>query len=163
MTHSPAPFWKRVLSLIFDLAIMNLVIFWAFKHIFTQYAATTFKDAIRIAENPPAVFITAMIIISLLALCYFVFFEYYLGQTPGQMILSIQVIDVKTGNAESIPLSKAFTRNLYILPFFPFYILWIIELVHLGFYKERFLERITQTQTIIQKPSWKTYNLEKVK
>ncbi|MGV8172279.1 MAG: hypothetical protein ACP5OA_06325, partial [Candidatus Woesearchaeota archaeon] len=68
----------------------------------------------------------------------------------------------------NISLWKAVIRNCYILPFFPFYIFWIVEPMYLAFYKERFLEKITHTRTICYsndityKTKYKEYKLEKV-
>ncbi len=163
-----APIGKRILAFIADFLIIDIVIFWAFQNAFAQvFFAKTFKEAMQSAQsiNPAVYFL--LLVVALLMLFYHTFFEYYLGQTPGQMFFTIRVIDRVKGE---VGFWKALTRNLYILPFFPFYIFWIIEPIYLAFYKERFLERITNTATINadaystpENRSWKSYPFKKVK
>jgi AcrR family transcriptional regulator len=88
----------------------------------------------------PAKVYAAAIVLAMLALAYFMLFEYIFGQTIGMMIFNIQ--------AENVTLWRAFVRNAYLLPVFPFPILWIIEPLHLLFLKTRFLERLSNTRTI---------------
>lgn len=162
-----APLWRRLVAFIIDLLIMNLVIFSAFSSIFEPLASQSFREALRQETVSPVISVT-LLVIGLLALCYMAFFEYMIGQTPGQIITRIEVISTNphaTENKEkTIPLSKAFLRNIFIIPAFPFILLWIVELVHYLFYKHRFLERITATTTVMRvAKSWKEYQLEKVK
>jgi uncharacterized RDD family membrane protein YckC len=147
-------FGKRALALIIDLMIINLIIIYPFRKMFTKYFGS-----ITLAQNfnindinkivIPAAAYWAIFIISILALLYLTFFDYYLGQTPGKMLMKIKVISIKEENKQ-IGLMSALLRNCYILPFFPFYLFWVIEPIYLGFYKERFLERITFTKTIYE-------------
>jgi uncharacterized RDD family membrane protein YckC len=100
-------------------------------------------------------------IIFVLAMLYFIFFEYYLGQSLGQMFFDIKI----QSKDDNITLMQAFLRNCFILPIFPFYILWVIEPLYLVFYKERLTERLTGTSTIIMSKSsgyLSEYKLQKV-
>ena len=152
----PAPFWRRMLAFIFDLLVINLVVAWPFQSALQQYALNSFSLQSVIPQR--AYFIVFLIFI--LALLYFTFLEYYIGQTPGQMLLNIKSIE----NNGRMALWKAFIRNIFILPFFPFYILWIVEPLHLAFYRQRLLERWTNTTTVMAdaKESTAAYKLKKV-
>jgi uncharacterized RDD family membrane protein YckC len=153
-----ATFWKRTLAFIFDLLLINLVVAWPFQSTLQQYALKEFSiDTILPAE---IYFIVLMIF--LLALLYFTFLEYYIGQTPGQMLMNMESISLD-GN---MTFWKALVRNVFILPFFPFYILWALDPIHLIFYKQRLLERWTGTNTVMKgihgKSDYEQFNLKKV-
>ncbi len=159
-----AQFWKRTFSFIIDLVIIDLVIFYPFNGVFANFFNINIGS-----ENIPSSIYFIVFIISLLAWLYFTFFEYYLGQSPGQMLTKIRVISIKDvkGKSESLNFWQALLRNCFILPFFPFYILWIMEPFYLAFYKERFLERLSVTRTVSDSlgstGGLKGFKLEKVK
>lgn len=83
------------------------------------------------------------------------------------MLLKIKVISIIDTHQE-ITIPRALLRNCFILPFFPFYIFWVVEPLYLAFYKERFLEKITGTKTVYEyekdhtKGYVKEYKLDKV-
>jgi hypothetical protein len=82
----------------------------------------------------------AAVMMALLGLAYFSLFEYVLGQTPGMMLLNIRAINVT--------LWRSLIRNAYLVPVFPFPLLWVVEPVHLALRKTRFLEVISRTRTV---------------
>ncbi|MGM5480865.1 MAG: RDD family protein [Nanobdellota archaeon] len=73
-------------------------------------------------------------------LLYFSLFEHYLGYTPGMRLMGLQT--------QTLSLSQAFMRNLFVVPVFPFSLLFILELYYLFKYKQRFLEQVSDTKTI---------------
>ncbi len=150
-----ASFWKRVIAFVFDLLVINLVVAWPFQSTLGQYAMKEFSlDTVLPAD---AYFIVFMIF--LLAMLYFTFLEYYIGQTPGQMLMNIESVALDG----DMTFWKALLRNIFILPFFPFYIFWVLEPIHLAFYKQRLLERWTGTNTvIIGRTEYEKFNLKKV-
>jgi len=162
-------FWKRTLSFLMDILIINLVIVSPFRGIFSGYINSgSLKQSLSLgAMTMPSNMYWAIFFIFLLALLYFTFFDYYLGQTPGQMLLKIKTISIKEKDGQ-IKLWTAALRNCYILPFFPFYIFWVVEPLYLAFYKERLLEKITFTKTVYEsdkqsnKNIYKEYKLNKV-
>lgn len=84
----------------------------------------------------------AIIALFLVVYAYFVVFEYTLGQTIGQMLLSISV--------RSDRLWRFMVRNAFLLPFFPFVLLWIIEPIMILASKRGVMERLSQTRTLYQ-------------
>lgn len=153
ISKEEASFWKRTLAFLFDIMIINIIIAWPFQSIFMKYALTD----ISIDSIIPAKLYLTIIIIFLLALLYFTFLEYYIEQTPGQIMMNIKSISIDG----KMTFWKALFRNIFILPFFPFYILWIIEPLYLAFYNQRLLEKWTGTKTINIHHNIK-YNLKKV-
>ncbi len=144
-------FWKKAVALLLDLIIINLLIIYPFRQVFVKYFGNiTLAQSLNLSEVAvPSIVYWAIFIISILMLIYFTFFDYYLSQTPGQMLLKIKSVSLKNKDGK-IGLWESVLKNCFILPFFPFYMFWIIDPIHLIFYKERFLEKITYTKTIYE-------------
>ena len=138
-------FFRRVASFITDILVINIIIIWPFQNIFYEYADL----GLNIEVLPTNIYL-AVLIIFILSWMYFSFMEYYLGQSIGQMIMKLKVSD-------DISLWKALVRNCYMIPFFPFYILWISEPLYLAFFRERLLEKITGTRTVLTNPPRQYY------
>jgi uncharacterized RDD family membrane protein YckC len=168
-------FWRRALAFFIDMIIINIIILSPFRNTFyMQFKGLSISDIMEMGSIAFPVKIYWMIfIISLLALVYFASFEYYVGQTPGQALTKIRVISLRKDD-ENISFWRAAIRNCYVIPFFPFYIFWIIEPIYLGLYRERLLEKVTFTKTVYESNydrkdkkngkinSYKDYKLEKV-
>jgi uncharacterized RDD family membrane protein YckC len=163
-------FWKRAVALLLDIIVVNLIIVYPFRGVFIKYFGNlTLEKSLSLSEVPvPGAVYWTIFIISILTLLYFTFFDYYLGQTPGKMLLKIKSISIKNKDT-SIGLWEALLKNCFALPFFPFYIFWIVDPIYLAFYKERFLERITFTKTVYEseksgkkKNNYDEYKLDKV-
>jgi len=163
-------FWRRSGAFLLDLLIINLVIIYPFRGVFVSYfGKLSFSKSMSFASQAvPVNLYWALFFISILALLYFAFFDYYLGQTPGQMMLRIKSISLKDDDGR-INIWSALLRNCFIIPFFPFYVFWIVDPLYLAFYKERFLEKISATQTVHEverigvKKYGEKYKLDKVK
>jgi uncharacterized RDD family membrane protein YckC len=158
-----AGFWKRAGAFIFDLLVINLVIIWPFEGLLQRYFNTSIlsRGLAAAGDAMPQKVYYAILIMAVLALLYFTFMDYYVGQSAGMMLLNIKSISL----ANDMTLWKALVRNCFILPFFPFYAFWIIEPVYLIFYKDRFLERITGTRTVMvnaEKRYFQEFKLQKV-
>ncbi|MGV8086848.1 MAG: RDD family protein [Candidatus Woesearchaeota archaeon] len=159
-------FWKRMFALIIDLIIVNMIIIYPFRSVFIKYFGNiTLKQSVQLSEVAlPSIVYWVIMIISILTLIYFTFFDYYLSQTPGKMLFKLKSISLKNKNRE-LNLGEALLKNCFALPFFPFYIFWIIDPIYLIFYKERFLEKITSTKTVYEsdKNIKKTNNYDEYK
>jgi len=142
-------FWRRSGAFLLDILIINLIIIYPFRGIFSNYfGKLSFARSMALASQAiPSNVYWALFFISVLALLYFTFFDYYLGQTLGQMILKIKSISLKSDDGR-IDMWTAILRNCFVMPFFPFYIFWIVDPIYLAFYKERFLEKISATKTV---------------
>jgi uncharacterized RDD family membrane protein YckC len=139
----PASLWKRLLAFIIDLILIQFLILLPFEKIFSNLKVKSASDIFTMSQsmNIPTSVYYAFFFITVLALLYFAFFEYYLRQTIGMTIFGIYADG-------EVTFWKAIIRNAFIIPAFPFYILWIIEPIHLLFYKTRALERFTSTSTV---------------
>ena len=139
----PARFWKRALAFLLDIFFVQFIIILPFQPIFKGIEGRSLNILLNAGSIviPPSVFV-AVFFIMLLVFLYFTLFEYFLRQTIGMTIFGLFVDG-------EIPFWKAVVRNLYLIPIASIIlILWPIELIHLGIYKTRALERITQTSTV---------------
>ena len=127
---------KRSLALIIDILVINFTIAKPFQEILVSYMSNaTFFQTI-----PDNIYLI-IFQISVLSLLYFSLFQYYFQQTIGMMVLQIYVMP----KASFI---KCLIRNLFVLPFFPFSILWVLEPIYLNFKGIRWLEKVTGTMTV---------------
>jgi uncharacterized RDD family membrane protein YckC len=131
---------RRLLAFIVDLLVINLVIIWPFRSLLTKIFSPLMQNPFLVESIPSQAYV-AIAIIAVIALLYFTLFEYSLNQTIGMSLLNLYA----EGN---ITFFTTIIRNLFIIPFFPFYILWIVDPLHLIFTGERFTERITRTSTV---------------
>jgi len=126
---------RRLLAFLADLLLLDFTVFAAFGSVLPAH-----PDIVAMFRGIAPVVYAVAVSMALLALGYFTLFEYALGQTPGMMLLGLV--------AERVTLVKAFVRNAYLIPVFPFPVLWIIEPLYLFWRKQRFLEAITGTRTV---------------
>ncbi|MBU1201419.1 MAG: RDD family protein [Nanoarchaeota archaeon] len=137
-----ASIFKRLFAFILDILIINIVIISPFQKVFLKLINpnSSILEMAQQLQGASSLY-SSIFFIVLLSLAYFTFFEFKLLQTPGMMIFKMKV-------DQELSFGKAILRNLFIIPIFPFYILWVIDPIHLLFRKRRFLEEITNTRTI---------------
>ncbi len=138
-----ASFSRRIMAFSIDIIVLYFVVVMPFRHLFLR-AFPYEKGFGLLTQNNiiiPGYIYASVFIISFLFLSYFSITEYFLKQTIGKMLMNIYV----KGNTTFF---KSLIRNIFLIPFFPFYILWITEPIYLLTHKYRFLEHITKTRTI---------------
>ena len=128
-----ASIFKRLFAFVADLFILNFVVVYPFSELISYYNS----GFTNISQGMYVI----VVIISLLALGYFVLMEWYFKKTLGMMLLRIEA----SGNINFL---TALTRHLYLVPMFPFSLLIIIDPLWLLFKGERLTEKITRTKTI---------------
>lgn len=137
-----APIWKRILSFFLDVLFLDLLYYGLFKK-YLLLPSLTMEQVLSQQINLPAGFYLATISIGIITLVYFTLFTYYFAQTLGMKLLGLYVGGERT-------IMKCVIRNLYLLPFFPFTLFWLVEPFYLIFKKERLLEKWSKTTTIEQ-------------
>jgi len=87
-----------------------------------------------------------MILLSILALFYFAILEYKLGQSIGKIFMNIKVISI----TKKLLFWQCIGRSLFLLPVFPFFLLWAIDPLFLFFNKkgQRLSEFLTKTKVV---------------
>ena len=96
---------KRLMALIVDFFIINLVVVYPFRNTLAGFFGTSFST--KMPEKLPFEIWLAIIAIVLLAWAYFSLTQYLLNQTPGMMLVKIQI-------AGDISLAKGFFRNIFV-------------------------------------------------
>jgi hypothetical protein len=132
-----ASFLRRMCGFLIDLLIIDLLITAPFTPIFSPYLGVSIGAL-------PASILAAAITIFLIIYCYFVLFEYLLGQTMGMMLVNTKV-EGRTG------ILSLLVRNSILLPFLPFVLFWVIEPISIIFWKRGAMEQFSKTRTVYQR------------
>ena len=147
----PALVWKRLLAFLADLLIINLVIFFPFKRIIQRAIPefSSYSEAYNfLASNQGYTTTLTMVslIMALLAILYFALLEYKLQQTPGKMLLNISI----ASETKKLSFWQFIVRSLFIIPVFPFFLLWVIDPLFMFFTKtnQRLSEILSKTRTV---------------
>lgn len=147
----PASIWKRIAAFASDLLILNVFVFFPFKGIFGKIIPDfqTFDEAYNyFVSNPGATQSLSLIalVMACIAILYFSWFELRLKQTPGKMIFHIFV----QGEGEQLGFWQLVLRSLFVIPLFPFVLLWLADPLFMIFSKtnQRLSEILSKTKTV---------------
>jgi len=147
----PAKLWKRVTSFIIDFIIIDFVLFFPFKNIMQELTPTiditSFSSALK-AVQPTPLLIAASLSMAGITILYFSIMEYKLQQTIGKMLFNIAVVHTMPNTP--LKFWQTLVRCLFVIPIFPFMLLWFFDPVYIFFNsgRQRLLETISKTQTI---------------
>ncbi len=150
MYSEKSSLFRRSLAFIVDLIIINFVAFGAFKRLVNDLIPEqTFSGTYQYLQQTPGKLSSLYIILgamTLFTLIYFIYLEYKLGQTPGKMLLNLKVIS----SAKELRLWQCTVRSLFMIPFFPLILLWLIDPIYMIWNKkrQRLTEVLSQTKTI---------------
>jgi len=140
--------WKRILSFIIDILIINIFIIGPFGSVL-QNSMPSSVDIMEnydfLSANPELInqlYVLFGVIFALIFI-YFVWFEYSLKQTPGKMVFNLQLAPMK--KKEPIKILQIILRNLAVLPIFPFSLLWIVDPLYLIFTGRRLSDVFSKT------------------
>jgi len=150
----PASLIRRILAFVLDLLVIDVVIAGPFKGKLSSILpeAASFSDVQNVMQSSQLLIAQVSSIIfaiSVLSLLYFSVMQTMLSQTVGMMILNIFVIKQDKKIAPPT-LWQSIIRNIFVFPFFPFFVLWITEPLFLIFSrsKMRMLEVLSKTVTV---------------
>lgn len=149
----PASSFKRLIAFLIDMLIINLALAAPFRGVLSDLVpSTSVAENIQILQSGTGMIkqlYLAVFFLTLIALLYHVLMEYYLKQTPGMMLMKIAVESEK-----KLVFVQCVLRNLFIIPFFPFFFLWLIEPLHMFFdpKSRRFMEKISRTAVVQKQP-----------
>lgn len=138
-----AGFFRRMFAFIFDILILDIIITAPFTKIFEGLLKRVEHNSLS-SITYTSQELTAIVIIVMIVLSYFILFEYILGQTLGMMLMDTKLSGENT-------LNNCIIRNSFIIPAFPFILLWIIEPIAIIFWKRGVLEHISNTRTTHEK------------
>jgi len=145
---APASVLKRILAFIFDIILLEFIVVFPFRKIFLSQipmdSITETADFFAINPETTTTLYISSGIVAALAIIYFSVLEWRFQQTVGKMLFGLYVTDKK------LNLMQCVLRNIFLVPFFPFILLWITEPLFMFFNKEhqRLLEIFTKTKVV---------------
>ncbi len=145
-----AAIWKRALAFILDILIIDFFILTAYDKVLLRILdGSSISQIINILQTNSKLYAGVIVLVALmfiLIIAYFSLLEFLIGQTPGKMLFNLRVV---TKDSLEIPKCWQCTlRSLFIIPVFPFILLWIIDPIYLIWKKERLSEWISKTKVI---------------
>ena len=149
--YAKASVLKRLLAFIADMLIINLTILWPFRStiesMLPKYDSFS-KTLEYISKNQGSSgkVIIIMLCISLLTILYFYLLEKKLGQTAGKMLFGLYVRSTE----KELKRWQIFARSIFLIPAFPFILLWIADPIVIFFNREsqRLSEIISKTKVV---------------
>lgn len=122
---------RRLFAFILDLLIINLIIVAPFRHIMLKLIPenASMIGAMSALQDQETLMVLQMVfmLIGILGFCYFILLEYAIGQTVGKIILNLEV----KGDGSRPGIFRIMLRNLFLIPVFPFSLIWIFDLGYL--------------------------------
>ena len=142
---------KRLIAFLIDILIVNLIILFPFRRIFGAIVPETesFSKTLDFLSNNSGLsgFITLiMFAVAFLAIMYFMLLEKKLNQTPGKMLFNLYV----QSQTKDLKYWQLFVRSIFLIPLFPFVLLWIIDPIVMFFNKDsqRLSEILSKTKVV---------------
>lgn len=142
---------KRIIAFAIDLIITNLTILFPFKRIFSSIVPETgsFSETFDFLSNNAelsAFLAFILIAIAFLTILYFMILEKKLGQTPGKMMFNLYV----ASQTKDLKYWQLLVRSMFLMPVFPFVLLWAIDPIVMLFTKEnqRLSEILSRTKVV---------------
>ena len=145
---SQASVLKRLIAFLIDIAIIIYIISLPFiLIIFIRIVPETasISEKINILNNSPVAQIVYFFIF-LIVLLYFMRLEMKLNQTPGKILFNLYV----KSQTKDLKYWQLFVRSMFLIPLFPFVLLWIIDPIVMFFTKEnqRLSEILSKTKVV---------------
>ena len=140
---------KRAAAFAIDILILNIVILFPFDSVFERAIPNgSFSETFEfLSSNAGSASIMAIIMsASIVTILYFVILERKLKQTPGKMLFKLYV----EGEGKDLKYWQLFARSMFLIPLFPFVLLWIIDPIVMIFTKEnqRLSEILSRTKVV---------------
>ncbi len=151
-----ASLWKRAAAFVLDLFILDFFVFGFYDSLLKKIVPNSddfisLYRSFQVDDNIAFVLTLLMLIITLLALAYFVLLDYLIGQTFGKMLLGIRTVSVRDSSKfGQVGFFQSLLRNMFIIPAVPFIFLWVIDPLYIFFNhdKQRFSEWLSRTKSI---------------
>ena len=146
----PALVWKRILAFFIDILIINFIILFPFKRLFQKMvpSSLSFEETFNLVSAPglSTLIISTSLFVGILMVAYFVILEGKLGQSIGKILVNIYV----ASETKEMKFWQLLVRSLFLMPFFPFILLWIVDPVFMFFTKDnkRLSEILSKTKVV---------------
>lgn len=145
-----APILKRIFAFAIDFLFVQFVILFPFNRMFEKVipAESSFSEAFSLLSNASnsSLLIIFAIFTSIPTIAYFAILEKEFGQTIGKKLLKLYV----ESQQKELKYWQAVARSIFLIPIFPFVLLWIIDPIVMFFTKEnqRLSEILSRTKVV---------------
>ena len=146
----PASLFRRFFAFVIDLLVIDIVIFFPFRGILEKtMPKASYKEAYQfLISNPGYSKLISIIMVAagILSIFYFALLEYKLNQSIGKMFLGVFV----KNELKEKRFWQYLVRSMFLLPIFPFILLWILDPIFMFFTKnnQRLSEILSKTRTV---------------
>ena len=147
----PANAWKRAAAFAVDLLIINLIVLFPFRSLLQKIIpkSASFADAYNFLNNNSgfsAAITFLTVIAAFLSILYFYMLEKRLNQSIGKILFNIYVVS----DNKEFKRWQLLVRSMFLIPVFPFILLWILDPAFLFFTKtnQRLLEILSKTKVV---------------
>jgi len=147
----PANAWKRVAAFAVDLLIINLIVLFPFRSLLQKIIpkSASFADAYNFLNHNSgfsAAITFLTVIAAFLSILYFYMLEKRLNQSIGKILFNIYVVS----DNKELKRWQLLVRNMFLIPVFPFILLWILDPAFLFFTKtnQRLSEILSRTKVV---------------
>ncbi len=150
----PALLWKRICAFLMDVLILNIFVLYPFNVIIQNSIPeipkdSSFLDTYRlIIGSLDLEYINLIIfVMSIFIILYFIFLEKKMSQTIGKKLMKLYLVS-ETG--DNVKIWQLIVRNIFFIPLFPFFLLWIIDPLFMFFSKnnQRLTEILSKTKVV---------------
>ena len=142
---------KRLIAFIIDILLVNLIILFPFRGLFENMIpeSSSFSKTFEFLSansNLTGAITIIMFGVAFITILYFMIFEKKLGQSVGKMVLNLHVESSK----KDLKYWQLFIRSMFLIPVFPFILLWFVDPIVMLFTKEnqRLSEILSSTKTV---------------
>lgn len=141
---------KRIAAFIIDMFLMQILVMSAFSKYFESFSPKdqTFGATYAMLASNSGLIMQAyyaLITIAAIMLLYFSYMEYKYSQTVGKMIFGLRV---ETIDGREAGFFQCVLRNIYLIPIFPIFLLWILDPLYMFFTGDRLSEKFSKTKTV---------------
>ena len=138
---------KRIIAFLIDIVIIYFILLPFILIILIRIVPETgsITETMNILNNSYVAQIVNFFVF-LIALLYFMRLEMKLNQTPGKILLNLYV----KSQTKDLKYWQLFVRSMFLIPLFPFVLLWIIDPIVMFFTKEnqRLSEILSKTKVV---------------
>ena len=145
----PASIFRRFFAFVIDLLVIDFIIIFPFRGILEKIMPkASYKEAYQfLLSNPGYNYLISviMVVAGILSIFYFALLEYRLNQSIGKMFLGI----FARNEMKEKRFWQYLVRSMFLLPVFPFVLLWIVDPIFMFFTKnnQRLSEILSKTKT----------------
>ncbi len=143
----PSILWKRAAAFLIDIVIVYFIFFLAVGDQLSDTIpkAASFAQSYAVLVESDNLISSLSVIYSLLLFIYFLLLERRFGQSIGKMVMKLKVV-----GEDPITFWRHIGRVMFLIPFFPFILLWLIEPIVMLFTENnrRLGEIVSRTQVV---------------